>query len=245
MLTDRKAADRRAREAVNKAHQVMTRHRQANGGNPAMAFRNGLREAEGELPPRLIEIYAKLAVVNDDATQDELVAEVIRRITSFIQSSLDSEGGSKSAAFEAVKAINRATMGIKGAFEFAVHEQEEAMSSPFSRLANEEITLVKPDGLEHNGLPIYVALESVDVRQEVSDWAPWSETDARRAALAGTVRVRRQARPQHEGLTWDGRGIVVVHKKLDAGRFELPRAAQRRRRLGLKQDEWHRRVVDH
>jgi hypothetical protein len=25
-------------------------------------------------------------------------------------------------------------------------------------------------------------------------------------------------------LTWDGTGTIVVHKKLDAGKFELPRA---------------------
>ncbi len=24
-------------------------------------------------------------------------------------------------------------------------------------------------------------------------------------------------------LTWDGTGTIVIHKKLDAGRFELPR----------------------
>jgi hypothetical protein len=27
-------------------------------------------------------------------------------------------------------------------------------------------------------------------------------------------------------LTWDGTGVVVVHKKLDAGKFELPRATR-------------------
>jgi hypothetical protein len=25
-------------------------------------------------------------------------------------------------------------------------------------------------------------------------------------------------------LTWDGTGAIVVHKKLDAGKFELPKA---------------------
>ncbi len=27
-------------------------------------------------------------------------------------------------------------------------------------------------------------------------------------------------------LTWDGTGMIVIHKKLDAGWFELPRATQ-------------------
>jgi transposase len=27
-------------------------------------------------------------------------------------------------------------------------------------------------------------------------------------------------------LTWDGTGVIVIHKKLDAGKFELPRATR-------------------
>lgn len=27
-------------------------------------------------------------------------------------------------------------------------------------------------------------------------------------------------------LTWDGTGMIAIHKKLDAGRFELPRATE-------------------
>ncbi len=27
-------------------------------------------------------------------------------------------------------------------------------------------------------------------------------------------------------LTWDGTGTIVIHKKLDTGTFELPRATQ-------------------
>jgi transposase len=27
-------------------------------------------------------------------------------------------------------------------------------------------------------------------------------------------------------LTWDGTGAIVVHKKLDAGQFELPKATR-------------------
>jgi transposase len=27
-------------------------------------------------------------------------------------------------------------------------------------------------------------------------------------------------------LTWDGTGVIVVHKKLDAGKFELPKATR-------------------
>jgi transposase len=58
--------------------------------------------------------------------------------------------------------------------------------------------------------------------------------------LGGIVRERMQAEPRSRALfvfvgkrghtmkclTWDGTGVIVVHKKLDAGRFELPRATR-------------------
>src|SRR5438128_12554082 len=56
--------------------------------------------------------------------------------------------------------------------------------------------------------------------------------------LGGLVREKMQAEPRSRALfafvgkrgqtmkvlTWDGTGTIVIHKKLDAGRFELPRA---------------------
>jgi transposase len=76
-----------------------------------------------------------------------------------------------------------------------------------------------------HGLPIYVALEPVDMRFG-------SER------LGGLVRERMRSEPRSRALfvfvskrghsmkvlTWDGTGTIVIHKKLDAGRFELPRA---------------------
>ena len=75
-----------------------------------------------------------------------------------------------------------------------------------------------------HGLPIYVALEPVDMRMG-------SER------LGALVRDRMHAEPRSRALfvfvgkrghsmkvlTWDGTGTIVVHKKLDAGKFELPR----------------------
>jgi transposase len=75
------------------------------------------------------------------------------------------------------------------------------------------------------GLPIYVALDAVDMRLG-------SER------LGALVRERMRMEPRSRALfvfvgkrghsmkvlTWDGTGTIVVHKKLDAGRFELPRA---------------------
>ena len=75
------------------------------------------------------------------------------------------------------------------------------------------------------GLPIYVALEPVDTRFGAE-------------RLGALVRERMRAEPRSRALfafvgkrghtmkvlTWDGTGTIVIHKKLDAGRFELPRA---------------------
>jgi transposase len=58
--------------------------------------------------------------------------------------------------------------------------------------------------------------------------------------LGAMVRERMRAEPRSRALfvfvgksghsmkvlTWDGTGMIVVHKKLDAGKFELPRATR-------------------
>jgi transposase len=78
-----------------------------------------------------------------------------------------------------------------------------------------------------HGLPIYVALEPVDMRLGIE-------------RLGALVRERMRAEPRSRALfvfvgkrghsmkvlTWDGSGMIVVHKKLDAGKFELPRATR-------------------
>jgi transposase len=75
-----------------------------------------------------------------------------------------------------------------------------------------------------HGLPIYVALEPMDMRLGAE-------------RLGGLVREKMRAEPRSRALfvfvgkrghtmkvlTWDGTGTIVIHKKLDAGRFELPR----------------------
>jgi transposase len=78
-----------------------------------------------------------------------------------------------------------------------------------------------------HGLPIYVALEPVDMRQGYE-------------RLGGVVREKMRTEPRSRALfvfvgkrghtmkvlTWDGTGAIVVHKKLDAGKFELPQATR-------------------
>jgi transposase len=78
-----------------------------------------------------------------------------------------------------------------------------------------------------HGLPIYVALEPVDMRLGAE-------------RLGALVREKMRGEPRSRALfvfvgkrghsmkvlTWDGTGTIVIHKKLDAGRFELPRATR-------------------
>ena len=75
-----------------------------------------------------------------------------------------------------------------------------------------------------HGLPIYVALEPVDMRYGCE-------------RLGGMVRERMGTEPRSRALfvfvskrghtmkvlTWDGTGVIVIHKKLDAWKSELPR----------------------
>lgn len=74
------------------------------------------------------------------------------------------------------------------------------------------------------GLPIYMALEPVDMRLGYE-------------RLGGLVRERMRTEPRSKALfvfvgkrghtmkvlTWDGTGAIVIHKKLDSGKFELPK----------------------
>jgi len=78
-----------------------------------------------------------------------------------------------------------------------------------------------------HGLPVYVALEPVDMRMGYE-------------RLGGLVRERMQTEPRARALfvfvgkrgftmkvlTWDGTGVIMIHKKLDAGKFELPRSTR-------------------
>jgi transposase len=78
-----------------------------------------------------------------------------------------------------------------------------------------------------HGLPIFVALEPVDMRFGFE-------------RLGGLVREKMQTEPRSRALfvfvgkrghtmkvlTWDGTGVLMVHKKLDAGKFELPKSTR-------------------
>jgi len=74
------------------------------------------------------------------------------------------------------------------------------------------------------GIPIFLALQPVDMRLGFE-------------RLGALVRERMEHNPRSRALfafvgkrgntmkilTWDGSGVVLVHKKLDAGKFEIPK----------------------
>ncbi len=78
-----------------------------------------------------------------------------------------------------------------------------------------------------HGLQIYIALEPVDMRLGFE-------------RLGAIVRQRMACEPPTKALfafvnkrghtmkvlTWDGTGVVLVHKKLDCGKFVLPMATR-------------------
>ena len=77
------------------------------------------------------------------------------------------------------------------------------------------------------GLPIFVALDRVDLRLGYERLGGWvrehMEMDPRTRALFVFVGKRGDAM---KILTWDGSGVVLLTKRLDCGRFQLPIATQ-------------------
>ena len=77
-----------------------------------------------------------------------------------------------------------------------------------------------------HGLSIYMAREPVDMRLGSEHLGPWFETGCARSHARGRCLCSWASAHGMTVLTWNGTGVIVVHKKLDAGRFELPRATQ-------------------
>jgi transposase len=76
-----------------------------------------------------------------------------------------------------------------------------------------------------HGVPIYIALERVDMRfgsERLGGWVrEHLEMEPRSRALFVFVGKRGHTM---KILTWDGTGTVTTIKRLDVGTFELPRA---------------------
>jgi len=77
------------------------------------------------------------------------------------------------------------------------------------------------------GLPIYIALQRVDLRLGYDRLGGWVREhmamDPRSRALFVFVGKRGHTM---KILTWDGSGVVLLSKRLDCGRFELPVATE-------------------
>jgi transposase len=77
-----------------------------------------------------------------------------------------------------------------------------------------------------HGLPIFVALEPVDMRfgfERLGLVREKMQTEPRSRSRALFVFVGKRGHTM-KVLTWDGTGVIMVHKKLDAGKFELPKS---------------------
>lgn len=78
-----------------------------------------------------------------------------------------------------------------------------------------------------SGIPIYVSLERVDLRLGYERLGGWVREhlamEPRSRALFVFVGKRGHTM---KVLSWDGTGVVLLTKRLDCGRFELPVATQ-------------------
>lgn len=129
VLSERQAADLRANQAVGKAVQTLSRHVQGGRGkNEVLAFRSGLREAVPELAARLVEIYAELTDAGEMPLRDELITEVTRRVSSFVQSSVAGVRGQGAglAAREGEREIGTQSASIRSRFDLAVTDHHKA-----------------------------------------------------------------------------------------------------------------------
>jgi transposase len=120
--------------------------------------------------------------------------------------------------------IQGVSIRVEAGFEQAPERQLELARFGFGLASSGGHGAVHEGRMIAHGLPVYVALEPVDMRLGYE-------------RLGGIVRERMQAEPRSRALfvfvgkrghtmkilTWDGTGAIVIHKKLDAGRFELPK----------------------
>lgn len=71
-----------------------------------------------------------------------------------------------------------------------------------------------------HGLPVYVALEPVDMRLGSERQEQWYASAC--VPSRGLARCSSWAARTIDEGAWDVTGVIVVHKKLDAGRFSCP-----------------------
>ena len=73
------------------------------------------------------------------------------------------------------------------------------------------------------GLPVYVALEAVDMRMGIERLGGWVRDRLHMEPLGQALFVFVGKRGNSmKVLTADGSGVIVVNKRLNSGRFELP-----------------------
>ena len=119
--------------------------------------------------------------------------------------------------------------------DLRTHPPEAALHQLGCSLMTELLDIVGETALEDFHVLIGEALIGAfhSVAQRIE-----RDADKARDQLGGLVRDKMKAEPRSRALfvfvgkrghtmkvlTWDGTGSIVIHKKLDAGKFELPRA---------------------
>ncbi|MCE2820813.1 MAG: IS66 family insertion sequence element accessory protein TnpB [Bacteroidota bacterium] len=80
----------------------------------------------------------------------------------------------------------------------------------------------------------YLWLEPVDMRKSFNGLQGIVTNQLRRDALSGEVFIfMNRRRDQVKMLVWDRSGFVIYYKRLEQGRFELPRVQERVRGQAL------------
>ena len=94
-----------------------------------------------------------------------------------------------------------------------------------------------------SGVPIYISLERVDLRLGYERLGGWVREhlamEPRSRALFVFVGKRGHTM---KVLSWDGTGVVLMTKRLDCGRFELPVATQQEQRHVIVSDALFRAI---
>jgi len=77
------------------------------------------------------------------------------------------------------------------------------------------------------GVPVYVALEAVDMRKCIDGLAAWVEASLPVSPLSGSLFVFfNRGRDKVKFLWWDRHGFWLAYKRLERGRFRIPAARQ-------------------
>jgi hypothetical protein len=155
-LTDRQAADARARNAVSAAHGAFSKISMLHRSNAGLGFHQGVT---GVLPELLNNVIAAYAPLDDgtSATRDELVAEVERLVTSFLKSVGAGQRGQHAAqaALLVQNSIASVQSSAGSAFDLKAYEVRKSVALAGGGVASSvaPVVTIGREGLLVSGQP--------------------------------------------------------------------------------------------